>query len=198
MEPRRHEYAGTELSLVEQLYPAGSELVEAVGAQIRVPVGGEPPGVYAPGVPPARSADLFGGSEQLDPSVGLAPRLIGVVDGDRRRSGRPQIAGVAGAWFRQPDMERSGAQAKYAVLTCAPQRGVTVAIAQSLEASRRRRASLAMRDAQTGSVDRAIGTRSPLPCSVLAAAGRGNRDDQLRHCSAVASAAGAGTGGGNS
>src|SRR5205823_2601932 len=43
------------------------------------------------------------GSEELDSLVGLAPRLIRVVGGDRGRVVRAEVARVLRAWLGQPD-----------------------------------------------------------------------------------------------
>src|SRR6266508_3092892 len=59
-------------------------------------------------------------------------------------------------------MSNSGLHAKYAVFTWARPSGGTVAIAQRVEASSRRRAAVANRAAATGRFDRSIAIASPV------------------------------------
>src|SRR5581483_786473 len=97
------EGGGAERRLVEQLEPARREAVEAVGAEVDVAEAGEPGRVQPAGRLGVLVPRLACRAEELDASVGLAPGLARVVDGDRGRGVRAQVARVGRAWFGEPD-----------------------------------------------------------------------------------------------
>jgi hypothetical protein len=107
-------------------------------------------------------------AEELDTPVSPTPGLARVVHGDRDGLVRAEMARVPGARLREPDDVEFAAPSKVGRIDVSAAFGVTVAMAQKVDASSSCRAIVASRAAARGRCDRsiAIGLRRMNPDAV--------------------------------
>jgi hypothetical protein len=155
-DPHPDERAGTELTLVEELQPTRPEHVQRI-VELGRPVLREARRVGGSRGVSIRCGCFATGAEQLNTTVSVTPLLRRIEDGDRNVSFPRRFRECVACGSDNQTRSNSRLHAKYAVLMCARPPRATVAMAHSVDASRRDCAIAARRAAAIGRVDRTIG-----------------------------------------